>query len=178
MFELGVQVQVLRNSTLFAVRSRKLYELYKAYPSLQAIPANEREKVETQILRTSFEQAWESTRAFWTERDPREVQKAEADPRHQMALVFRSYLGLASRWAIAGQVDRKTDYQIWCGPAMGAFNVMAQGSFLESPQNRSVGQVAKNLLEGAAVVTRAQQLRTFGLAIPAAGFHFRPRPLA
>jgi PfaD family protein len=178
MFEMGVQVQVLRGSTLFAVRSRKLYELYKSYPSLQAIPADEREKVETQMLRTSFEGAWKSTRAFWTERDPREVQKAEADPRHQMALVFRSYLGLASRWAIAGQADRTSDYQIWCGPAMGAFNAMAQGSFLESPENRSVGQVAKNLLEGAAVITRAQQLRTFGLAVPAAGFHFRPRPLA
>jgi trans-AT polyketide synthase, acyltransferase and oxidoreductase domains len=178
MFELGVQVQVLRGGTLFAVRSRKLYELYKAYPSLHAIPADEREKVETQMLRTSFGEAWESTRAFWAERDPREVQKAETDPRHQMALVFRSYLGLASRWAIAGQADRKIDYQIWCGPAMGAFNAMAQGSFLESVENRSVGQVAKNLLEGAAVVTRAQQLRTFGLAVPPAGFHFRPRPLA
>ena len=177
MFELGVQVQVLRGSTLFAARSKKLYELYKAYPSLQAIPADEGEKVETQVLRTSFEEAWESTRAFWAQRDPREVQKAEADPKHLMALVFRSYLGLASRWAIAGQADRKSDYQIWCGPAMGAFNTMAQGSFLESPENRSVGQVAKNLLEGAAAVTRAQQLRTFGLAVPPASFDFRPRPL-
>jgi trans-AT polyketide synthase, acyltransferase and oxidoreductase domains len=177
MFELGVQVQVLRAGTLFAVRSKKLYELYKAYPSLQAIPADEREKVETQMLRAGFEEAWESTRAYWAERDSREVEKAKADPRHRMALVFRSYLGLTSRWAIAGQADRKIDYQIWCGPAMGAFNAMAKGSFLEAPENRGVGQVAKNLLEGAAVVTRAQQLRTFGLAVPSACFDFHPRPL-
>jgi trans-AT polyketide synthase, acyltransferase and oxidoreductase domains len=177
IFELGVQVQVLRGGSLFAVRSKKLYELYKTYPSLQAISAGEREKIETQVLQTSFEEAWESTRAFWAERDPREVQKALDDPKHQMALVFRSYLGLASRWAIAGQSDRQRDYQIWCGPAMGAFNAMAQGTFLESPDNRSVGQVAMNLLEGAAVVTRAQQLRTFGLAVPPACFDFRPRPL-
>jgi PfaD family protein len=178
MFELGVEVQVLRRSTLFAVRGKKLYELYKTYPSLQAIPAEEREKVEKQLLRATFEEAWESTRAFWAQRDPREVQKAEADPKHLMALVFRSYLGLASRWAIAGADDRKSDYQIWCGPAMGAFNSWVQGSFLESPENRGAVQVAKNLLEGAAVVTRAQQLRTFGLAVPPASFDFRPRPLA
>jgi trans-AT polyketide synthase/acyltransferase/oxidoreductase domain-containing protein len=177
MFEMGVQVQVLHGSTLFAVRSKKLYELYKKYPALQAIPAAERDKVEKKILRTTFDDAWESTRAFWAQRDPREVVKAQADPKHLMALVFRSYLGLASRWAIAGQSNRELDYQIWCGPAMGAFNAMARGTFLESPKNRCVGQVAKNLLEGAAVVTRAQHLRTFGLAVPPAAFDFRPRPL-
>jgi trans-AT polyketide synthase, acyltransferase and oxidoreductase domains len=177
MFEMGVEVQVLRGGTLFAMRARKLYELYKAYPSLYAIPAAEREKVEKQILRATFEEAWASTRDFWAQRDPREMQKADADPKRQMALVFRSYLGLASRWAIAGEADRVNDYQIWCGPAMGAFNAIVKGTFLESPENRTVGQVAKNLLEGAAVVTRAQQLRSAGLAIPPASFNFRPRPL-
>jgi len=178
MFELGVNVQVLRRSTLFAVRAKRLYELYKAYPALESIPAAEREKVEQQLLRSSFEQAWESTRSFWAQRDPREVEKAEADPKHRMALVFRSYLGLASRWAIAGQADRKSDFQIWCGPAMGAFNAWVEGSFLEPPENRTALQVARNLMEGAAVVTRAQQLRSYGLAIPPASFDFRPRPLA
>lgn len=177
MFELGVEVQVLLAGSLFAVRSKKLYELFKKYPSLQAIPIEERKKVESQILRASFDEAWKLTHAFWLQRDPREVEKAEADPKHLMALVFRSYLGLASRWAITGEVERQADYQIWCGPAMGAFNAMARGSFLESPENRSVGQVAKNLLEGAAVVTRAQQLRSFGVAVPPACFDFRPRPM-
>jgi hypothetical protein len=95
-----------------------------------------------------------------------------------MALVFRSYLGQSSRWAIAGDSSRRTDYQIWCGPAMGAFNKWTAGSFLAEPAARSVVQVALNLMEGAAVVTRAQQLRTYGVAVPTAGFEFRPRPLA
>jgi len=178
MFEMGVEVQVLRRGTLFAVRARKLYELYRAYPSLEAIPAAEREKVERQMLRSTFEEAWESTRVFWAQRDPRQVERAEADPKHLMALVFRSYLGLSSRWAIGGQADRISDFQIWCGPAMGAFNTWAKGSFLEQPANRAVVQVARNLMEGAAAVTRAQQLRTFGLPIPSSSFDYRPRPLA
>jgi len=61
---------------------------------------------------------------------------------------------------------------------MGAFNTWTRGSFLEAAANRSVVQVARNLMEGAAVITRAQQMRSFGLAIPASGFDFRPRLLA
>ncbi len=178
MFEMGVEVQVLRRGTMFAVRARKLYELYKTYPSLEAIPADERDKVESQMLRMSFEEAWESTKAFWTERDPAEVTKAEQNPKHKMALVFRSYLGQSSRWAIAGDSTRRTDYQIWCGPAMGAFNRWTVGTFLADPMKRNVVQVARNLMEGAAVVTRAQQLRSYGVPVPTAGFDFRPRPLA
>jgi trans-AT polyketide synthase, acyltransferase and oxidoreductase domains len=178
MFELGVEVQVLRRKTMFAVRARRLYELYRSYASWDAIPAVERAKVEAQILRASFEATWDSTRQFWLERDAGEVRKAEADPRHKLALVFRSYLGLASRWAITGAAERQTDFQIWCGPAMGAFNAWTAGSFLAAPEQRTVVQVARNLMEGAAVLTRAQQLRSYGAPVPAAAFDFRPRPLA
>jgi PfaD family protein len=177
MFEMGVEVQVLSRGTMFAVRARKLYELYRAYDSLAAIPAKEREKVETQMLRTTFEVAWERTRAFWMDRDSSEVTKAEGNPKHKMALVFRSYLGQSSRWAIAGDAARSTDFQIWCGPAMGAFNTWTAGTFLADPGRRNVVQVARNLMEGAAAITRAQQLRSYGVAVPPAGFDFRPRPL-
>ena len=148
MFEMGVEVQVLRRGTMFGVRAKKLYELYRAYPSLDAIPEAERLKVERTMLRATCAEAWESTRAFWAERDPREVTRAEQDPKHLMALVFRSYLGQSSRWAIAGLPDRRADYQIWCGPAMGAFNRWARGSFLEDPTQRTVVQVARNLMGG------------------------------
>jgi hypothetical protein len=95
-----------------------------------------------------------------------------------MALVFRWYLGNGSRWARQGTADRQTDYQIWCGPAMGAFNAWARGSFLERPEARTVVQIARNLLEGAAQINRLQQLRSHGVPVPAAAFEYRPRPLA
>ncbi|MFT5434633.1 MAG: trans-AT polyketide synthase/acyltransferase/oxidoreductase domain-containing protein, partial [Myxococcota bacterium] len=118
------------------------------------------------------------TAAFWESREPRELAKAQADPKHKMALCFRWYLGLSSRWAIAGDDARTMDYQIWCGPAMGAFNDWVRGSFLEPPEARSAVQIALNLLEGAAVVTRAQQLRAAGVAMPPAAFRFVPRPFS
>ena len=94
-----------------------------------------------------------------------------------MALLFRWYLGSSSHWAIEGNSERQLDYQIWCGPAMGAFNDWVKGSFLEAPANRSVVQIALNLLEGAAVLTRAQQLRVMGVPVPDEAFRFAPRPL-
>ncbi|MBW2268323.1 MAG: PfaD family polyunsaturated fatty acid/polyketide biosynthesis protein [Deltaproteobacteria bacterium] len=177
MFELGVEVQVLKRGTFFGARAKKLYELYRAHDSLDTLPAGEKARLEKDILRVSVADAWRDTSKFWQERDPREIEKAEADPKHKMALVFRSYLGQSSGWAIAGVRDRRMDYQIWCGPAMGAFNAWTAGSFLAEPENRSVVQVARNLLEGAAVLTRAQQLRSFGVPVPPAAFDFRPRPL-
>jgi trans-AT polyketide synthase/acyltransferase/oxidoreductase domain-containing protein len=94
-----------------------------------------------------------------------------------MALVFRSYLGQSSNWANSGDLSRKIDYQIWCGPAMGAFNQWVKGSFLERPENRRIVTVAMNLLYGAAVVTRANWLKHQGVVLPEGTDHFSPMPL-
>jgi PfaD family protein len=178
MFEMGVKVQVLKKGSMFSNRAHKLYDLYKTAPSLEGLPPAEKARVEKEILRTSVEQAWANTRAFFEKRDPEQIEKAEKDPKHKMALVFRSYLGQASKWAIAGDDDRALDFQIWSGPAMGSFNAWVQGTFLEPVPERTVAQIGWNLMEGAAVVTRAQQLRSVGANVPDAAFVFRPRHLS
>jgi PfaD family protein len=177
MFEMGVRVQVLRKGTMFAGRASQLYDLYSRHNSIEEIPAPTREKVEKDIFREPLDQVWQSTAKFFEQRDPKQLAKANADPKFKMALVFRSYVGQSSHWAVRGDASRKLDYQIWCGPAMGAFNNWTRGSFLAEPPNRTVVQVGLNLLEGAAVVTRAQQLRSYGLPMPDAAFDYRPRPL-
>jgi PfaD family protein len=165
MFEMGVKVQVLKRGTMFAMRAAKLYELYRTYPSLEALPAAERGNIEKNLFRVSLDEIWEKTRAFFLQRDPGQVPRAESDPKHKMALVFRWYLGLSSRWANAGEPTRKLDYQIWCGPAMGAFNEWTKGTFLEQSRNRRVVTVAFNILYGAAVLLRLQTLRSQGLPL-------------
>ncbi|MEB3197742.1 MAG: PfaD family polyunsaturated fatty acid/polyketide biosynthesis protein [Candidatus Sericytochromatia bacterium] len=177
MFELGVKVQVLKKGTMFASRAQRLYELYTAHDSLESIPAEMRAKLEKDVFQQTLAEVWAECQRYFTLRDPVQLTRAERDSKHRMALVFRWYLGQSSRWAIAGLPERKLDYQIWCGPAMGAFNTWVKGTFLEDPAARTVAQIGLNLLEGAAVVTRAQQLRTFGAPVPPAAFHYRPRPL-
>ena len=178
MFELGVTVQVLKRGTMFGVRAQKLYDAYKAYDGMHDIPPAVKARLEKECFQSTMEEVWEKTEAFFNERDPNEVARAQRDPKHKMALVFRWYLGLSSKWAIWGDPERKMDYQIWCGPAMGAFNAWVKGSFLEAPENRTAVQIARNLLEGAAVITRAQQLRSYGVPVPSSAFQFAPRPLA
>lgn len=165
MFEMGVKVQVLKRGTMFAMRAAKLYELYRSYPSLEALPAAERTNIEKNLFRASLDDIWEKTRTFFLQRDPAQVPRAEKDAKHKMALVFRWYLGLSSRWANTGEPTRKLDYQVWCGPAMGAFNEWSKGSFLEQPRNRRVVTVAFNILYGAAVLLRLQTLRSQGFPL-------------
>ena len=159
MFELGVKVQVVKRGTMFSIRAHKLYDLYKTYDSIDALPADERDKLEKSFFRASLLSIWEQTRSYFAVRDPRQIEKAEADPKYKMALVFRWYLGQSPVWANQGEPSRKIDYQIWCGPAMGAFNEWVKGSFLEAPQARKVVDVAYNILFGAAVLIRANQLK-------------------
>ena len=174
MFEMGVKVQVLKRGTMFAMRAQKLYDLYKSYTSWEAIPQAERVQIEKTQFRCTFEEVWNLTREFWAKREPGQLAKAEADSRYQMALAFRWYLGLSSRWANVGEAGRQLDYQVWCGPAMGAFNEWAKGSHLEAPQNRTVVGVARNLLYGACIATRRAALRQQGVSIPDECFPLAP----
>ncbi|MBI2191684.1 MAG: PfaD family polyunsaturated fatty acid/polyketide biosynthesis protein [Planctomycetes bacterium] len=166
MFEMGVKVQVLKRGTMFAMRAAKLYELYRSCAGLEEIPPEERAWLEKNLFRASLDEIWKQTREFFLVRDRSHLDRAEKDPKHKMALVFRWYLGHASRWANAGEPSRKIDYQVWCGPAMGAFNEWARGSFLEAARNRRVVTVALNILYGAAVLLRLNALRLQGIPVP------------
>lgn len=177
MFEAGVKVQVLKRGTLMAARGNQLYQLYRRYEALEEIPADERARLERDVFRQPLAEVWRQTGAFFGERDPAELRRAQQEPKHRMALVFRWYLGQSSRWPVVGETARRGDYQIWCGPAMGAFNAWVKNSFLAPVENRSVDQIALNLMEGAAVITRAQLVRSLGVPVPASAFVYRPVPL-
>ncbi len=175
MFEMGVKVQVLKRGTMFPMRAHRLYDLYLAHAGLEDIPADERKNLESTIFRTSLDDVWTETRRFWEQRDPAQVERAGRDPKHRMALVFRWYLGMSSRWANRGESGREIDYQVWCGPAMGAFNEWVRGSCLEPWEGRRVVSVALNMLHGAAVMIRANALRSQGVELPADSVDTRPR---
>lgn len=154
MFEMGVKVQVLKRGTMFPIRAHKLYELYRACDGMDALPPAERDKLEKIFFRAPLTAIWEQTREYFSRRDPRQVEKALQDPKYQLALVFRWYLGQSPVWAAQGDTDRKIDYQIWCGPAMGAFNEWVKGTCLDPPPARQVVPVAMNILYGAALLQR------------------------
>ena len=156
MFEMGGKVQVLKRGTMYPQRAQRLYEFYKTYPSFDAIPEPERKKVENQILRRPFADVWQETERYWMSRMPAEAVRARSDEKHKMALCFRWYLGMSSRWARLGEETRQADYQIWCGPAIGGLNRWTQGTSLARAENRDAPTLARALLVGAAVLQRRE----------------------
>jgi len=177
MFEMGVKVQVLKRGTMFPLRAAKLYELYSSHEHYESIPENQKNLLEKNFFKCSFQEEWEQTKAYFARHDPKQIERAEKDPKHKMALVFRSYLGQSSNWANSGDPSRVIDYQIWCGPSMGAFNQWVKGTFLQHPENRNTVTVAMNLLYGAAVVTRINWLKHQGAVLPPGMDNFSPMPL-
>ncbi|MBN2046429.1 MAG: PfaD family polyunsaturated fatty acid/polyketide biosynthesis protein [Anaerolineaceae bacterium] len=176
MFEMGVRVQVLKRGTLYPMRAQKLYDLYKACDSIDALPEKDRVELEEKIFKRPLNDVWQDTVAFFQQRDPSQIEKASQDPKKQMALIFRWYLGLASRWSCTGETGREMDYQIWCGPSMGAFNDWARGTYLEALENRGVGEMAWQLLLGTAYRYRLQSLRAQGVPLSSEFDRFIPMP--
>ncbi|WGV26157.1 PfaD family polyunsaturated fatty acid/polyketide biosynthesis protein [Halotia branconii] len=165
MFEMGVKLQVLKKGTLFPLRAQKLFDLYKTYNSIEDIPSQEKEKLEKQVFRNSLEFVWQETANYLSKRNPDKLIKAANNSKLKMALIFRWYLGLSSRWSNSGEKGREIDYQIWCGPAIGSFNDWVRGSYLSEPNNRRVVDVAYHILTGAAFLYRIQSLKIQGLQI-------------
>ncbi|MEU5140858.1 ACP S-malonyltransferase [Streptomyces sp. NPDC021139] len=153
MFEIGARVQVLRRGTLFAARANKLYQAYRQYDGLEEIDAKLRRTIEDGWFHRELEQVWKETREHYLRAGrPQEVERAEQDPRHRMALVFRWYFVHSTRMAMRGDPAERVNYQIHTGPAIGAFNRFAAGTALADWRNRHVDAVAEALMAGAARV--------------------------
>jgi len=164
MFDQGVELQVLKKGTMFPSRAKKLFSLFQLYNSLEEIPPKEMKNVEKRIFRKSAAEVWQETRNFYINRlkDPEKVERAEkVDPKLKMSMTFRWYLSKSSGWANRGENDRKLDYQIWCGPAIGSFNDFIRGSYLDpkvAQQYPCVVQTNLQLLTGACYLRRLQSL--------------------
>ncbi|PCE28610.1 2-nitropropane dioxygenase [Paraburkholderia acidicola] len=147
LFELGAKTQVLKKGVFFPARANKLYELWKNHAAWEDIEAKTRAQIQEKYFMRTFEDVYAETRAYFLKAAPGEIEKAEKNPKHKMALVFRWYFVHTMRLAMSGSSEQKVDYQIHCGPAMGAFNQWVKGTELESWRNRRVADIARLLLE-------------------------------
>lgn len=149
MFELGSKVQVLKKGLFFPARAEKLVSLYRQHESLDEIEAKLRQQIEERYFRRSFDEVFRDVARSYP---ASEIERAERSPRHRMGLVFRRYFKDTTTWALNGDLDHKVDFQVHCGPALGAFNQWVEGSELVSWRTRHADAIAARLLEGAADV--------------------------
>ncbi|MBU0973593.1 MAG: PfaD family polyunsaturated fatty acid/polyketide biosynthesis protein, partial [Proteobacteria bacterium] len=146
-FEMGSKVQVLKKGVFFPARANKLYELYRHYDAWDKIDKKTRNQLETRYFKCGFEDLYARCKQGFARE---EILRAENNPKQKMALVFRWYLNQGHRLALEGAEENRVDFQIYCGPALGAFNQWVKGTELENWQNRHVDEIAEKLLNDTA----------------------------
>lgn len=156
MFELGAKVQVMKRGVFFAARANKLYELWKNYNALEEIDEKTRQQIQEKYFKKSFDQVYADVREYYGRFAPEELEKAEKNPKIKMALIFRWYFGHGTRLALNGDQANRVDFQVQCGPALGAFNQWIAGTELEDWRNRHVDTVAEKIMTGTAELLNAR----------------------
>lgn len=162
MFETGSQIQVLKKGLFFSARANRLLELYRQHESLEQIDDKTRQQIEQKYFGRSLQAVYAETRAYWLRVRPAEIERAERDPKHKMALVFKWYFIHTMRLALHGSEQQKFDYQVHCGPALGAFNRWTKGTPMESWRNRHVDEIAEKLMHETAETLNMGYARLLG----------------
>lgn len=156
MFKIGAKVQVMKRGVFFPARANKLYDLYRAHASLDELDEGTRREIQEKYFKRSFEEVWAETAAYYERAAPEEVVKAGRDPRYKMELIFRWYFIHTMRIARDGDDSQRVDFQVHCGPALGAFNQWVKGTDLESWRNRHVDVIADRLMTATAEYLQAR----------------------
>jgi trans-AT polyketide synthase/acyltransferase/oxidoreductase domain-containing protein len=153
MFELGAKVQVVKKGVFFPARANKLFEVYRQYNSLEEIDTKTKRQITEKYFKRSFEKVYEDVKNYYP---AREIEQAEQNPKYKMALVFRWYFGYSSRLALTGNEESVIDYQIHCGPSLGAFNQWIKGTNWEDWRNRHVDEIGLKMMNETAMLLNQQ----------------------
>jgi trans-AT polyketide synthase/acyltransferase/oxidoreductase domain-containing protein len=158
MFESGARAQVVRKGTLFAARANNFYQLYRTHEGIERIDAQTRASLERSYFKRPLREVWDLAREHYlTDGRVEEIARAEKNTRHRMALIFRWYFANTTMATLEGRLEDKANFQVHCGPAMGAFNRFAAGGALARWEHRHVDEIAEVLMTGAAELLAARR---------------------
>ncbi|WP_234859387.1 ACP S-malonyltransferase [Aquimarina aquimarini] len=144
MFELGSKVQVLKKGVFFPARANKLYELYRRYNSIDELDEKTKKLLEEKYFKKGLSEVYEEVKIYHREHELNFEAKSE---KQKMASIFKWYFSRSSRLALEGDKNHIVDFQIWCGPALGAFNQWVKGTRFENWKERYVSEIAVLLME-------------------------------
>lgn len=162
MFEIGARIQVVRRGNFFAARANKLYELYRRYNPLDELDAKTKSQLENSYFKESFDSIWSEIQSYLLVHNPEKLDKIQGNPKKLMAEIFKTYFRNSSSYALQGDEKHKVDYQIHCGPSLGAFNQWVQGTELQNWESRNVALMADKLMAKAAAQIANIVLKTSG----------------
>lgn len=149
MFEMGAKVQVLKKGVFFPARANKLYDLYRNYNAIEEIDEKTKNQLEQRYFKRSIADVYEDVKKYYSAED---IARAEKNPKQKMAFIFRWYFGYSTNLALKGIAEHKVDFQVHCGPALGAFNKWVKGTELESWRKRNVDKIGEKIMQETAVL--------------------------
>jgi trans-AT polyketide synthase/acyltransferase/oxidoreductase domain-containing protein len=152
MFEMGSKIQVLKKGIFFPARANKLAQIYARHDSLASLDAETLRLLETRYFKRSLDAVFDEVRRLYP---GAELERAERLPKQRMSMVLRMYFRDSTRWALAGDLDHKVDFQIQCGPALGALNQWVADTTHADWRTRHVDTLAEMMMdETAALLVR------------------------
>ncbi len=155
MFEIGARVQVLKKGLFFPARANRLYEIYLHHSSLAQIDSKLQTQLQDKYFQKSFDAVWRDVRQLYNHR-PDILEGAESNSKQKMGLTFRWYFNLATELALAGTAERRVDFQVHCGPALGAFNQWVMKTPLQEWRHRHVDRLGLRIMQGAADILNSR----------------------
>lgn len=159
LFAFGAKVQVVKKGLFFPSRANRLRELYQSHDSLNELDAKTKQLLEERYFKCRLNEVLENA---MRQCSADERARIDRSPKAQMALVFGWYLSRGTELALRGQESERVDFQIYCGPALGAFNQSVRGTEVENWRKRHVDQINERLMRQTASVLHGRLLALAG----------------
>lgn len=167
------RVHVARFGSPFAARATRLERILRDHDEGRPLDEKDRSFLERQLFGGPLDDCFERARPFFEERWPELLRRADDDGKLRLPLLARKYLWDSQSWGNEGNPEHKLDWQLRCGPGMGAFNLWRADSPLAELEKLDAATLARSLMNGAAVVARLASVGAAGLGVPQ---NLRPLP--
>lgn len=136
--EIRGQTQVVKKGVFFPPRANKLYDLLKQYNDISDIDIKTKEIIEEKYLSEKIQNILRA--------DELQSSSKKRTPKSDMQALLKFYQNNSVQLAIKGDTSQKVNFNIYCGPALGAFNRWVKGTELEDWNNRHVDVIAKKMM--------------------------------
>ncbi|MFS0762814.1 ACP S-malonyltransferase [Peribacillus phoenicis] len=136
--EVRGQTQVVKKGVFFPARANKLYDLLKQYKNISDMDSKTKEMIEKKYLNEGIQTILRYEEQVSTDNRP--------TSNNTMQTILKFYLNNTVQLAINGESSQKVNFNIYCGPALGAFNRWVKGTELEEWNNRHIDVISRKIM--------------------------------
>jgi trans-AT polyketide synthase/acyltransferase/oxidoreductase domain-containing protein len=148
-------IQMLRKGTLFPANARRALTLHEAFQSWDKLGAAERERLERQYCELAMADALSLRSEVLNSFVPQLALVTQNDVYARVAAALHGYFDRAERMAQRGELTEEHQFLVHTGPALAAFNAWCAATPWADWRPRSVGAIARRLMNEAAELLRA-----------------------